>query len=155
MTTNSLNPNNKKKYQRLTVDMLSNSDYILYRKEGRQGHRLTIKILLYLIFFIFLLGISIYFRSIQIELNSEYESLSSQLNLITSENVRLQVKMESELSNDAIEELARDIGMEELSSSNIEYITFNPSAKAEVLSGGNIFEKVIDWCETIVLKFQL
>lgn len=144
----------KRKVQFQTVDMLSNDDYKKYRKEGRKGYAATINALLNLVVVMSLLGAFVYYQTIQAQLNYEYETLSSQLNILTSENVRLQVKLESELSNDAVEELARDIGMEELSNSNIEYISFNPTAKAEVLQNGNLFEKVVDWCEGVVLKLQ-
>lgn len=145
----------KKRIRLLSVDDLTNSEYIMYRREGKKGHALILKTIFYIILVLGMSGSCVYFQTVQSQLNSEYETLSSELNVITSENVRLQVKLEAELSNDAIEELAREIGMEELSNSSIEYITFNPVAQAEVMDSGNILERVVDWCEGVVLKLQL
>lgn len=144
----------KQKKQLITVDMLSSDDYKKYRNNGMKGYILTIKSISYMILLILLVGLFIYLQTVQTRLNSEYVDLSSELNLLTSENVRLQVKMESELSNDAIEQIARELGMEELTNSNIEYISFNPEAVAEVMDRGNIFDRVVDWCEVAIMKFQ-
>lgn len=145
----------KPKKQLLTVDMLSAAEYNKYRREGKKAYLFTLKSILCMFLVIASVGILIYMQTVQTTLNSEEVKLSSQLNLLTSENVRLQVKIESELSNDAIEQIARDIGMEELNNSNIEYISFNPEAKAQVMEQGNIFDRVVDWCEVAIMKFQV
>lgn len=159
MSQNPQNPQKplfpRRKFKIHTVDEMSNSEYIIYRREGKKGYAMILRALVYIIIVLVLLGSCVYFQTIQSQLNSEYETLSAQLNVITSENVRLQVKLESELSNDAIEQIARDIGMEELSNSSIEYITFNPVAQAEVIAKGNVFERVVDWCEGVVLKLKI
>lgn len=138
----------------LTVESMDNNQFNKYRRQVRVDYNITLKLSMYLLLILSLVGVIIYYQTVQSQLNSEYETLSSQLNLITSENILLQVKLESELSNDAIEELARDIGMEELSNSNIEYISFNPTAKAQVMDSGNFFERIVDWCERVMLNLQ-
>ncbi len=144
----------KVKKQLVTVDMLSQDDYDKYRHEGMRGYILTLKSILYMILVIVTVGIFIYLQTVQTSLNAEQLALTSKLNVLASENVRLQVKMESELSNDAIEQIARELGMEELANSNIEYISFNPEAKAQVMDKGNVFDRVVDWCEVAIMKFQ-
>lgn len=139
----------------VTVDMLSALEYKAYRITGKKKNQEFIKSVFNLIVFIIPLIMIIYLRILQTELNADYESMTSQLNVLTSENVRLQVKLEAELSNDAIEQIAREIGMEELSNSNIEYISFNPVAKAQVMDTGNIFDKIVNWCEDFVLSFHM
>lgn len=144
----------RRKFKIHTVDDMTNEEYKLYKLQGRLGMALVVKTIFYICLVITMLGSYVYFQTIQSQLNTEYESLLGELNVMTSENVRLQVKLEAEFSNDAIEEIARELGMEELSNSSIEYITFNPIAQAEVMSKGNIFERIVDWCERAILKLQ-
>lgn len=93
-----------------------------------------------------MLSALIYTQVVQAELGTDYNQAVKQLNELKGENSRLQIKMEQDFSQDAIEQIAREkLQMSELDSSKIEYIEFNNHDKAEVIKKISFFDTVMGW----------
>lgn len=92
----------------------------------------------------------IYTRVVQTELSADYNTAITELNSIKSENARLQVQLEEELSADNIEAIARQqLNMQEIDNSKVEYVDFNSDPKAEVLKKQSVFDEILSWLRSL------
>lgn len=115
-------------------------------KQPKQKKGLSVvKAVCYMMVAVTMLSALIYTRVVQAELNSEYETTVSALNLQKGENSRLTIELEQKLSRSNVEESARAMEMGEMQQYQIEYVHFNTENKVEVIEEKNFLEKAVDW----------
>lgn len=118
---------------------------VVQRAAKKQGAA-VFKASLGMVFVICILFSFIYTRVVQTELSCEYNNAIQELNALKSENARLQVKIEEEMSNDKILQIAKaELNMQEPDSSKTEYIEFNNMPKSQVLNESTWHESLQDW----------
>lgn len=111
----------------------------------RQGLMLA-KAIICMTAVILMLSALIYTKVVQSELGLDYNAAQKQLNELEGENSRLQIQMEKEFSQAAIEEIAsKELKMKKLDNSKIEYIEFDSKDKAKVIEAQSVFDKIIGW----------
>lgn len=93
-----------------------------------------------------MLGMLVYPRVVQTNLNDEYIKTMASISEMKGENARLQLLMESQLSTDNIEQIARsEYGMESLNNQQVEYISFETQNKVEIVEQNNFWENIGGW----------
>lgn len=100
----------------------------------------------YMVMIGIMLSMLIYPKVVQTKLNDDYNTTMTKVRAMESDNARLRLQMESELSTDNIEQIARqEYGMETLDNEQVEYISFDTQDKVEIVEQNNIWEKFLGW----------
>ena len=98
----------------------------------------------------FVLMSSLIYSQLQLnELNTSLQKVNKQLSNAKSEYIQLQMAAESKISLESVEEYATNVlGMQKLTSDQIEYIRINEGDRVEVSgqsSSASIWQKIADW----------
>lgn len=118
-------------------------------KPKRVAKRVSVaRACVYMFIAIGMMSLLLYGRAQQTELEQEYKVITAQVNDAKSENTRLQMKLESKLSLNNIEQIAQgQLGLTKLDQSQVEYINFNTEDKAEVLKEKTLWSSITSWFE--------
>lgn len=119
------------------------------RKNAQKGIS-VLKSVSYLMVAVVVLGVLIYSRATQAELEAEYTATKKEINQVTNQNVILQNKVESQLSLKNIEVIARDrLGLQKVDNAQIECINFDIKNKAEIVKKQSLWNKVCDFVSNL------
>lgn len=100
----------------------------------------------YVLAVIALLSILIYGRATQAELNYKYTQTTKAIAKIKDENKRDQIELETQMSMQIIEEIAKtQLGLDKMDPQQIEYVNFNDSCKAELIKKPSIWFNIAGW----------
>lgn len=104
----------------------------------------------YVLTVVVVLGIIIYGRATQAELEAQYTKTVKEMSQLANENIILQNQIESKLSIKNIEEIAQNqLGLIKVDNSQIECINFNIESKAEVVKKQTIWSSVSGWVTSL------
>ncbi|MEG0570687.1 MAG: hypothetical protein RR497_03480 [Oscillospiraceae bacterium] len=104
------------------------------------------KIIFYMLIIIALLCALIYGRVVQSEVDAKLTASTNALAELKAENSRLQIKMESLVSIDKIEEIAgNELGLNKVSNQQIEYVNISKDNKITVSGSQTILDKISNW----------
>lgn len=116
-------------------------------KPQRVAKRVSVaRALAYMLVVTGMISVLLYGRAQQTELEKQYQKVVAQLNEVKSDNTRLQMELESQLSLNNIEQIAQEqLGLTKMDQSQVEYIYFNAEDKAEVLKEKTLWSSISGW----------
>ena len=104
-----------------------------------------VKVLLFLMVIIGL-SFSVMYRRAQLnELGAKVNSATKELEILKSENIRLQTELEEKISLKNVEEYATvELGMEKMDASQVEYVTLTSGNQVEITeeSDSSVWQKI-------------
>lgn len=100
----------------------------------------------YVLATVVVLGMMIYARATQAELEAKYTEITKKTNQLTNDNIILQNQIESKLSLKNIEDIAqKKLGLVKVDNSQIECINFDIENKAEVVKKQTLWSSISGW----------
>ena len=100
----------------------------------------------YMVVAVVMLSMLIYTRAVQTELSKDYETTQADITRVKNENSRLEIKLQSKLSIENIEEISKEeLGLTEVRSQQMEYVEFQDESKAEVVEQTSIWKNIVNW----------
>ena len=104
-----------------------------------------VKVLLFLMVIIGLSFSVMYSRAQLKELGAKVNSATKELEILKSENIRLQTELEEKISLKNVEEYATvELGMEKMDASQVEYVTLTSGNQVEITeeSDSSVWQKI-------------
>lgn len=104
-----------------------------------------VKVLLFLMVIISLSFSVMYSRAQLNELGAKVNSATKELEILKSENIRLQTELEEKISLKNVEEYATvELGMEKMDASQVEYVTLTSGNQVEITeeSDSSVWQKI-------------
>ena len=104
-----------------------------------------VKVLLFLMVIIGLSFSVMYSRAQLNEMGSKVNSATKELEILKSENIRLQTELEEKISLKNVEEYATvELGMEKMDASQVEYVTLTSGNQVEITeeSDSSVWQKI-------------
>ena len=104
-----------------------------------------VKVLLFLMVIIGLSFSVMYSRAQVNEMGSKVNSATKELEILKSENIRLQTELEEKISLKNVEEYATvELGMEKMDASQVEYVTLTSGNQVEITeeSDSSVWQKI-------------